>query len=79
MLRYTLRRILLMVPTLLLVSILAFALNECTPENVDDNQLRVEGSTLLERYDNERNSHLRVAKQHYELRNKKQGGRHGSA
>ncbi|MEL7250605.1 MAG: ABC transporter permease [Bacteroidota bacterium] len=64
MLRYTLRRIFLMLPTLVVISLLAFALNECTPEPVDPSEVGIgnAGQTALQRYDRERNNTKRQAK-----------------
>ena len=61
MLRYTLRRILLMLPTLVVISLLAFALNECTPEDVDEPIRGESRLTALERYDDVRKNQQNLA------------------
>lgn len=50
-----------MLPTLILISLLAFGLNECTPEDVPTDPNRGSRLTALEQYDNERNDFKRLA------------------
>lgn len=50
-----------MFPTLVLISLLAFALNECTPEAVIDPPRPDSGASALLRYDNERDNFKRLA------------------
>ena len=50
-----------MVPTLVLISLLAFALNECTPEGITDENRTDPRASALERYDSERSNFKRLA------------------
>lgn len=65
MLRYTIRRLLLLIPTLFVVALLAFGLNECTPGDPVNDKIpppeRSSGKTGLEQYDDYRVEYQRIA------------------
>ncbi len=63
MLNYLLRRILLVIPTLLVISLLAFGLNQCTPgDPVVDQMPDIRTSTALETADSYDQVYRRIAK-----------------
>lgn len=62
MLRYTLKRFTLLIPTLLVVSLLAFGLNQCTPGDPID-QMLPPPKDGVQSYQNYLNNYLRLAKE----------------
>lgn len=62
MLRYTLRRLILLIPTLLVVSLLAFGLNQCTPGDPIAQRLPPPQDGV-QSYENYLNAYLRLAKE----------------